>query len=234
MSEEVKETKAAEKAVEATEQESGPQELKLDGIYAFKVGMSSVYNDKGEAVPVTVLKYEPWKVSQVKSKKSDGYSAVQIACRPKKALRTSNAQKSHLTKAGFENGAYFIKEVRQSLPEGVEVGQTVSINSLQPGDMIQVSAKSKGRGFSGVVKRHGFAGGPATHGSGFHRRPGSIGNCEFPGRVMAGRKMPGQYGNTTSTVKNLQVVEVNTEESVILVKGPIPGAKNNLVKMVKA
>ncbi len=214
--------------------EAESSELKLDGIYAFKAGMSAVYNEAGESIPVTVLRYEPWIVSQLKTKESDGYSAVQIACRPKKVSRTSKAQKSHLKQAGFENGAYFVREVRCELPEGVDVGQKVSINSVTAGDTVRLTSKSKGRGFTGVMKRHGFAGGPASHGSGFHRRPGSIGNCEFPGRVMPGRKMPGQFGNVVVTVKNVKIVEIIPEENVILVKGPVPGAKNNIVKIVKA
>lgn len=224
--EEVKEAAAPEASAET-------QELKLSGVYAFKEGMTSVYADNGDSIAVTVLRYEPLVVSQLKTKEQDGYSAVQVSCLPKKASRTSNAQRGHLKKAGFENGAYFINEVRQQLPEGIELGQKVSINSLQAGDKVKITSKSKGRGFTGVMKRHGFAGGPASHGSGFHRRPGSIGNCEFPGRVMPGRKMPGQFGNSVVTVKNVEVVSVLPEDNVILVKGPVPGGRNNLVSLVR-
>lgn len=222
------ETQNTEAVVEAT------QELKLNGIYAFKVGMSSVYSEAGINIPVTVLRYEPWIVSQLKTQETDGYSAVQIACRSKKAKRTTKAEANHLKKAGFENGAYFSREIRQALPEGVEVGQKVSINSFQVGDKLKITSKSKGRGFTGVVKRHNFAGGPASHGSGFHRRPGSIGNCEYPGRVMAGRKMPGHFGDDVVTVKNVELVSILPEENVLLVKGPVPGARQTLVKLVRA
>ena len=213
--------------------EAGAEELKLNGLYAFKVGMSSVYDEKGDIVPVTVLKYEPMIVSQIKRTEDNGYNSIQLACKPKKDSRTTQAQKKHLKNAGFENGAYILREIRQDVPEGAEVGQKVSIHSFQAGDLVKLTAKSKGRGFSGVMKRHGFGGGPASHGSGFHRRPGSIGNCEFPGRVMPGRKMPGHYGDAVVTVKNLKIVEVIPEENVLLVKGAVPGSKNNLVQIVK-
>ena len=212
---------------------SDPQEIKLDGYYAFKKGMSSVYNDKGELIPVTVLSYEPWVVSQVKTKEKDGYESLQVACGPKKAKRASKAEVAHLKPAGFENGAMFVREIRQGLPEGVKVGDRVSIDSLAKGDRIKITSRSKGRGFSGVIKRWGFGGGPAAHGSKFHRQPGSIGNRTWPGRVMAGRKMPGHFGDEIISVKNVQVVEVLPEQNVVLVKGPVPGATNSLVRMVK-
>ena len=229
-----------EKTEENTPQEEAVQapasnEVKLNGIYAFKIGMSSVYDESGEQVPVTVLKYEPWIVSQVKTNEKEGYEAVQISCRPRKESRTSGAQAGHLKGAGFENGAYFTREVRQALPEGVAVGQKVSLDSLEKGEMVKVTSKSKGRGFAGTVKRWNFGGGRASHGGkATLRAPGSIGNCEFPGRVMAGRKMSGHYGQDIKTVKNIKVVDIIPEESVVLVKGPVPGSKNTLVRLVKA
>ncbi|MCB0413549.1 MAG: 50S ribosomal protein L3 [Bdellovibrionales bacterium] len=210
------------------------QGLKLNGLYAYKLGMSSVYDEEGNQIPVTVLKYNQFIVSQIKTVENDGYEAVQIASEPKKAVRSCGAEKGHLKKAGFENGAKVVKEIRQALPEGVQVGQKVSLESLEKGDLIKITSRSKGRGFSGVMKRHGFGGGPASHGSGTHRRPGSIGNCEFPGRVMPGRKMPGRFGFANVTQKNVKVVEVIPEENVLLVKGAIPGSKNTLVKLMKA
>jgi len=208
--------------------------VKLNALFAFKEGMTTVYDEAGKAQIVTVLKFLPWRVSQVKTLEKDGYEAVQVACSPKRASRSGKAEKGHLKKAGFENGAHFVREVRQSLPESIEAGQAVSIESFVAGDRIKLTSKSKGRGFTGVMKRHGFAGGPASHGSGFHRRPGSIGNCEFPGRVMPGRKMPGQFGNKNITVINVEIIDVMLDDSVLLVKGAVPGAKNTLVKMVKA
>lgn len=209
------------------------QTLKLDGLFAFKEGMATVYNEQGEAIPVTVLRYEPWVVAQVKTKKNDGYEAIQLACRPKKSKNTTQAEKGHLKNTGFENGAHYVKELRQALPEGAAVGSSVSIESLSKGDIVKMTSKSKGHGFAGSVKRWNFAGGPASHGSKFHRRPGSVGNRTWPGRVMPGKKLPGHYGDETITVRNVEIVDVIPSESVLMVKGPVPGARNSLVKLVR-
>jgi large subunit ribosomal protein L3 len=207
--------------------------LKLNGLFAFKEGMATIYNEQGEAVPVTVLRYEPWFVSQIKTNENDGYEAIQVACEPKKAKNSNKAEKGHLSKAGFENGAKFVKELRQAAPEGLALGAQVSIESLVKGDIVKITSKSKGKGFAGSVKRWNFAGGPAAHGSKFHRRPGSSGNRTWPGRVMPGKKFPGHLGNETVTVKNVQIVEVIPSENVLMVRGPVPGARNTLVKLVK-
>jgi large subunit ribosomal protein L3 len=214
-------------------QETNSSGLKLNGLYAFKEGMATIYNDKGEAVPVTVLRYENWKVSQIKTNEKDGYTAVQIASVPKKAKNSSKAEVGHLKGAGFETGARYIKEIRQDLPTDVKLGDLISIDSLAIGDFVKLTAKSKGKGFQGSVRRWSFAGGPATHGSKFHRRPGSSGNRTWPGRVMPGKKFPGHLGDETVTVRNVQIVEINAQDGVVLVKGPVPGSKNTLVKLVK-
>lgn len=208
--------------------------IKLNGLYAHKVGMTAVYNEAGEAVPVTVLKMEPWIVSQVKTAEKDGYTAVQIASGAKRAATSNKAERGHLKGAGFENGAYHVKEIRQDLPEGVTVGQRVSIDSLVKGDVVQITANSKGRGFAGVVKRYGFAGGPASHGAKFHRKPGSSGQRTWPGRIMPGKRFPGHMGDQTTTVKNVQIVDVRAEDGILLVKGPVPGARHTLVRLMKA
>lgn len=210
---------------------TSPPTIKLKGLYLLKKGMSSVYNDKGRVVPVTVLEYKPSVVSQVKTEAKDGYQAVQVACMPR--MKASQAERGHLRACGMENGARVIKEVRQVLPELIAVGQRVEIGSLERGDRVHITGHSKGRGHSGVMKRWGFGGGPASHGSGFHRRPGSIGNCADPGRVMPGRKMPGQFGMERVTIPRSQVVDVIPEENVVLVKGPVPGSINSLVQVMK-
>jgi large subunit ribosomal protein L3 len=213
---------------------AGASGVKLNGLFAHKLGMSSVYGDNGEAIPVTVLKMEPWVVSQVKTTEKDGYAAVQIASRPKKAGNSTKAEKGHLAKAGFENGAHFVKEIRvQELPTGLELGQRISIESLAKGDVVCITSRSKGKGFAGSVKRHNFAGGPAAHGSKFHRQPGSSGNRTWPGRVMPGKRFPGHLGAETVTVRNVKIVDVLPSEGLLLVKGPVPGARNTLVKLVK-
>lgn len=207
--------------------------VELTGLFAFKVGMSAIF-EEGERIPVTVLKYEPMVVSQVKSKETDGYEAVQLAFVPDRASQTSKAAKTHLDKAGFENGAQFVREVRaKQMPEGVAAGQKIALESLKKGDVVKVTGLSRGRGFQGPVRRWNFNGGPATHGSGFHRKPGSVGNRTWPGRVMPGKRMAGHWGNEVCTVRNLKIVDVIPEENVLLVRGSVPGARNSLIRLTK-
>ena len=213
--------------------EANTQEIKLNGLFLFKEGMSTVFNEQGEAVPVTVLRYEPWVVSQVKTKATDGYEAIQLACSAKKAKNSNKAEKGHFAKSGMENGAQFVKEMRQALPDGASVGATVSIESLAKGDVVKMTSRSKGKGFAGSVKRWNFAGGPQTHGSHFHRQPGSSGNRTWPGRVMPGKRFPGHLGDEMVTVRNIEIVDVIPSEKVLMVKGPVPGARHTLVKLVK-
>lgn len=215
------------------DQSAASSGIKLRGLFLKKVGMTSVYGDAGEMIPVTVLKMEPWVVTQLKTTEKDGYQAVQIASGPKKAVRTSNAERGHLKKAGFENGAQYIREIRQELAGDMKVGSQVAIDTFAKGDVVKVTSTSKGKGFAGSVRRYGFAGGPASHGSKFHRQPGSSGNRTWPGRVMPGKRFPGHLGADTVTVNNVKVVDVLHDENVILVKGPVPGARNSLVKLVK-
>ena len=203
--------------------------LSLTGLYAFKLRMSALYDEKGRFTPVTFLKFEPWLVSQVKTKEKDGYSSVQVACGPQKNNRSSKAIKKHLTPAGFKEGARYIREIRQDKVDHIKIGQKLSIHSLKKGDRVLVQAISKGHGFAGVVKRWGFSGGPASHGSTIHRTSGSIGNRTEPARVMPGKKMAGHYGAELTSLKNVPVVDVIEDESLIVVKGPVPGARNGLV-----
>lgn len=221
-------------AVESTnEAPKAAQDLELGSLYTFKVGMTTYYDEKGESLAATVLKYEPHVISQIKTKEKDGYAAVQVAFSPKRAKRTAKSEKSHLKGAGFENGAYEVKEIRQDVPAGATVGAKVALSSLKVGDVVKATSRSKGKGFAGVVKRWGNAGGPETHGSGFHRRPGSIGNRTWPGRVMPGKKFPGHLGDETVTVKSIRIIDIIPEENVLIVSGPIPGAENSLVKLTK-
>lgn len=206
--------------------------VKLRGLYAFKEGMATVFSELGEAVPVTVLRFEPWVVSQVKRTESDGYEGVQLACRPKSAKNSSAASAGHMKKAAWESGASLIREIRQQV-DGVEVGMPVDIHTLAKADKVKITARSKGRGFAGSVKRFNFGGGPASHGSKFHRQPGSSGNRTWPGRVMPGKKFPGHLGDETVSVKSAEIVDVLPEEGVILVRGPVPGARQSLVRLLK-
>lgn len=207
--------------------------VKLRGLVLKKVGMTSVFGSHGEMIPVTVLKMEPTVVSQVKTKDRDGYVAVQVAGGLKRAQRTNQAERGHFKASGFENAPAFVKEIRQESLDGVSVGASVSIHSLAKGDKVKLTGTSKGKGFAGSVKRFNFAGGPAAHGSKFHRQPGSSGNRTWPGRVMPGKKFPGHLGDETVTVRNVIVVDVLADENAILVRGPVPGARNSIVKLVK-
>ena len=221
----------------ATEAKASSAGIKLHGLFLKKVGMTSIFGPAGEMIPVTVLKMDPWVVSQLKTEATDGYTAVQIASGPKKAVRSSNAERGHLRGAGFENGAQYIREVRfdnaKDLSADLKVGSKITIDSLAIGDTVKITSTSKGKGFAGSIKRYHFAGGPASHGSKFHRQPGSSGNRTWPGRVMPGKKFPGHMGARTTTVNNVKVVDVLHDENVILVKGPVPGARNTLVQLVK-
>jgi large subunit ribosomal protein L3 len=209
-------------------------EIKLSGLFAHKVGMSSVYNEAGQIIPVTVLKVDAWKVTQVKTKETDGYNSLQISQFGKRLENTSKAQQNHAQKAGGKAGVKLTREIRvDEIPQGVAVGSSVAIDSLQKGDTVKLTAKSKGRGFSGAMRRWNFSGGPASHGSKFHRRPGSAGTRTWPGFVMAGKRGPGHFGDETITVRNVQIVDVNAKDGLIMVKGPVPGARNGLVRILK-
>ncbi|MDA2733444.1 50S ribosomal protein L3, partial [Bacillus cereus] len=163
--------------------------------------------------------------SQIKTNEADGYDAIQLACAPKKAKNSNKAEKGHLAGAGFENGAKFVKELRQAAPEGAAVGAQLSIDSLVKGDVVKLTSKSKGKGFAGTVKRWNFRTQDATHGNSLsHRVPGSIGQNQTPGKVFKGKKMAGQLGNERVTVQSLDVVRVDAERNLLLVKGGVPGA----------
>ena len=217
---------------QGTEQNAGAAQAQLDGLFAFKVGMSAVF-EEGVRIPVTVLKYEPMVVSQVKNAGSDGYEAIQVAFKADRASQTNAATREALKKAGFENGAKFRRELRLKKADGLTVGAKIDLNSLKKGDVVKVTGASRGRGFQGPVRRWNFNGGPASHGSGFHRKPGSVGNRTWPGRVMPGKRMAGQWGNESVTVRNLKIVDVIPEENVLLVRGSVPGARNSLVRLTK-
>ena len=193
--------------------------------------MTRVYNELGVATPVTVVEAGPCTVLQVKTVDSDGYNAIQVGFSGKKATKVTKPQAGLCKKAGVD-GFYHVREFRVEKPEEFEVGQEVLADSiLKIGDLVDVQGTSKGKGFQGVMKRHGFKGGGAGHGSGFHRAPGSIGCSAWPARVIKGKKMPGRMGNDSILRKNMIVVDVRTEDNVVLLKGSVPGAKNGLLKI---
>ena len=240
-SEKVTEKKATEKTPKAEEVKvEAKEELKkeepkkdssivhLNTLFVFKMGMSSIYDDQNRKVPVTFLQYKESKVTQVKKKEKEGYDAVQLAIASSR--KTNKALQGHLKKVGLEKGASFIREARQNLPENVQTGQKVSIDNFKKGDTVFVTGISKGHGFSGVVKRWGFAGGPASHGAEKQRTTGSIANTATQGRVFPGKKLPGRYGCDRTTQKS-QVIDVIPDKGLILVKGPVAGAKSALVEL---
>jgi len=195
--------------------------------------MTRVYDEVGQAVPVTVIEAGPCKILQVKTETTDGYSAIQVGFANKKASRINKAMGGHFKKSDSD-GYYFVREFRVDAGASYEVGQELTLDAVvKVGDKVDVQGTSKGRGFQGVIKRHGFSGGGSGHGSMFHRAPGSIGCSATPSRVVKGKKMPGRMGNDTVLRKNVVVVDVRAEENVVLLKGPLPGAKNGLLKIFK-
>lgn len=199
------------------------------GLVGRKIGMTQIFSDRGELVPVTVLQVGPCRVVQKKIKGRDGYEALQLGFEENTRKRGENKPRSgHFKKAGV-SPMRVLSEIRDMSPDEYEIGQELKADVFKIGDVVDVSGMSKGRGFTGVVKRYGFKGGPGTHGSMFHRAPGSIGAAAYPSRVFKGMRMPGHMGNEKVTVSRLLVMGVDPEKSVILVKGAVPGAKTGMV-----
>lgn len=198
-----------------------------------KIGMTQVFDEDDNVVPVTVIQAGPCTVSQVKSEATDGYNAVQIGFGDIKAKNVNKPMAGHFAKAGVEPVRY-LREVRVDNAEEHKVGDVVTVAEFAETAKVDVIGTSKGKGFQGRIKRWGQRRGPMTHGSHFKRHPGSIGQCAYPARVLKGVKMAGHMGNERVTVKNLSVVRVDAEQNLILVKGAVPGGKNGLVCVRKA
>ncbi|WP_028319800.1 50S ribosomal protein L3 [Desulfobulbus elongatus] len=204
---------------------------KTKGLLGRKVGMTRVYDENGRSIPVTVIEAGPCTILQKKTVGKEGYNAIQVGFIEKKESRLNKPEAGHFKRSGGK-GYYHIKEFRVSDPEAYEVGQQITLSDVfSTGDLVDISGKSKGRGFQGVVRRHGFAGGRKTHGSNFHRAPGSIGCSAWPSRVLKGKRLPGRMGNDVVTQKNLKVIDVRTEENVLLVHGTTPGATNGILNI---
>ena len=204
----------------------------MAGLIGKKVGMTSMFSEEGKNIPCTIIEAGPCVVTQIKTQESDGYSALQIAFDNQKDSRLSKALLGHLKKAGAP-ASKKIAEI--SFDEGISMGDTLNVDLFAEGDFVTVVGNSKGKGFQGVVKRHGFAGvGDATHGQ--HNRlraPGSIGAASYPARVFKGMRMAGQMGNARVKVENLQVMRVMSEKNIMIVKGAVPGAKNSYIIIEK-
>ena len=204
----------------------------MAGLIGKKIGMTSMFSEEGKNIPCTIIEAGPCVVTQIKTQESDGYSALQIAFDNQKDSRLSKALLGHLKKAGAP-ASKKIAEI--SFDEGITMGDTLNVDLFTVGDFVTVVGNSKGKGFQGVVKRHGFAGvGDATHGQ--HNRlraPGSIGAASYPARVFKGMRMAGQMGNARVKVENLQVMRVMSEKNIMIVKGAVPGAKNSYIIIEK-
>ena len=198
------------------------------GIIAKKIGMTQIFNDDGLLIPVTVLQAGPCYVTQVKTIENDGYEAVQVGFDDIREKLVSNPVRGHFDKAGVKC-LRRIKEFKFENASEYEPGQEIKADIFEVGDKIDVTGKSKGKGFQGAIKRHGQHRGPMTHGSKYHRHAGSNGACSDPSRVFKGKKMPGQMGAVRVTVQNLEIVRIDVEDNLILVKGAIPGPRKSTV-----
>ena len=206
----------------------------MKGILGIKLGMTQIFENDGKVVPVTVVKAGPCLVVQRKTSEVDGYDAVQIGMVEEKPPRkVTQALQGHFEKAGVPLMRRLM-ELRIDNGDPAQPGDQVKASVFSQDDYVDVTGTSKGKGFQGVVKRHGFAGGRATHGSMFHREPGSIGQAAYPSRVFPGVRLPGRLGGKRVTVKNLQVVKVNEEENLIYLRGAVPGARNSYVALKEA
>ena len=195
-----------------------------------KVGMTQIFDENGVAIPVTVIEAGPCTVVQVKTTETDGYDAVQLGYGEVKENKVNKPEKGHFTKGNVKPTKH-LREFRVDNASEVKVGDEIKVDIFAEGDTVDIQGKTKGKGFQGVIKRHGQSRGPMGHGSMYHRRPGSMGSTSTPGRVFKGKKLPGHMGNTTVTIQNLKVVKVDTEKNAILVKGSVPGNKGVILKI---
>jgi large subunit ribosomal protein L3 len=219
---------------ESTAEKAAEEKFSLPTFIGQKAGMTRIFDENGNHVPVTVIKLVPNYVSQVKTTDKEGYNAYQLAYYEKKPKNVNQPTKKKLEKAGIDKALARQTEVRLDEVSADNLGQAVNYDIFNDAQYVDVTSTSKGKGFQGVIKRYGFSGGPMTHGSKFHRTPGSVGMCNFPSKIHAQKKMPGQMGNKKVTVQNLKVVEVNPEKGYMLVKGSVPGGKNSFVRVSKA
>ena len=203
------------------------------GILGKKVGMTQYFTEAGELIPVTVVEVTPNVVLQLKTIENDGYEAVQLGFDDLREVLSNRPAKGHVAKANA-TPKRFIREFNNVELSEYEVGQEITVDVFKAGDIVDVTGTSKGKGFQGAIKRHGQSRGPMAHGSRYHRRPGSMGGASFPSRVFKGKALPGQMGGNHITIQNLEVVKVDAERNVILIKGNVPGSKKSLVEIKTA
>ena len=203
------------------------------GIIGRKVGMTQIFDEKGNVIPVTVIETAGNIVAQVKTVETDGYNAIQLGYGEIKDKHINKPEAGHFAKSKIANKKH-LREFRLDSIEGIKVGDELKADTFQVGEKIDVQGTTKGKGFQGVIKRHGQHRGPMGHGSMYHRRPGSMGATSTPGRVFKGKKLPGHMGRVTVTIQNLDVVRVDMDKNVILLKGSVPGAKGSILKIKSA
>ena len=201
------------------------------GLLGNKIGMTQIFDESGNIIPVTILKVGPCIVTQVKTKSKDGYDSIQIGYGNVASKSLTQPELGHLQKSNIQPLRY-LKEFRVNDENEFSLGQVLNVDSFSPGQLVNIRGKSVGKGFSGLQKRHNFARGPMTHGSKNHRAPGSIGMGTTPGRVLPGKKMAGQLGNKVTTIKKLKVIQINSEENILVIKGSVPGKPGNLLSII--
>lgn len=203
------------------------------GIIGKKVGMTQIFDENGNVIPVTVIEAGPCIVSQIKTIEKDGYNSIQLAYGDIKEKKVNKPIKGHFAKSNLTPKKH-IKEFRLEKIEGINIGDEIKADIFTAGEKIDIQGTSKAKGFQGVIKRHGQSRGPMTHGSMYHRRPGSMGATSTPGRVFKGKKLPGHTGNDTITIQNLEIIKVDLDKNCLLVKGSVPGNKDSILKIKDA
>lgn len=201
------------------------------GLLGNKIGMTQIFDESGNIIPVTILKVGPCVVTQIKTKSKDEYDSIQIGYGNVSNKSLTQPELGHLQKSNIQPLKY-LKEFRISEDSEFKIGQVLNVDSFLPGQLVNIRGKSIGKGFSGLQKRHNFSRGPMTHGSKNHRAPGSIGMGTTPGRVLPGKKMAGQLGNKITTIQKLKVIHINSEENILVIKGSVPGKPGNLLSIV--
>jgi len=202
------------------------------GLLGKKIGMTGLFTPQGQYIPATVIELGPCVVTQIKTRDTDGYDALQLGFGAKKTQRVNKPLQGHFKKSG-EQCFEHVKEFAVDNPAEYNLGQEITVSMFQVGERVDIAGKTKGRGFSGTIKRHGFHRGPMTHGSKNIRQPGSIGCSAWPSRVTKGKKMPGQYGNDRRTMRNLEIIDIRADDNLIMVKGAVPGSELSLVTVNK-
>jgi len=202
------------------------------GLLGKKIGMTGLFTPQGQYIPATVIELGPCVVTQIKTRDTDGYDALQLGFGAKKTQRVNKPLQGHFKKSG-EQCFEHVKEFAVDNPAEYNLGQEITVSMFKVGERVDIAGKTKGRGFSGTIKRHGFHRGPMTHGSKNIRQPGSIGCSAWPSRVTKGKKMPGQYGNDRRTMRNLEIIDIRADDNLIMVKGAVPGSELSLVTVNK-